>query len=225
MNARNCDLCGAPIPYTDWNVCESCHPLNAIGNERLWETAKAAVGRVRMGTDMITCGMCGKPIESNVYVRLNDKYVHRECHMAGLKAERDAARASEKAMGEELRRVHEDLAAVGEALRDILSHAWVECNAGRDVRMLNPVPVDRVARWRAALAPPAESRVCLGCGHFKHSNPCNCGCTMRPISPSDVYSSSRAGDMSECQSNMYSSRMCQRGTKSCTVDHAAREGK
>src|SRR6185312_87385 len=94
MNARNCDLCGAPIPYTDWNVCESCHPLNAIGNERLWETAKAAVGRVRMGTDMITCGMCGKPIESNVYVRLNDKYVHRECHMAGLKAERDAARAS-----------------------------------------------------------------------------------------------------------------------------------
>ena len=151
-----------------------------------------------------------------------DKY---KKELATAWTDTEAARASEKVMGEELCRVHEDLAAVGEALRDILSHAWVECNAGRDVRMLNPVPVDRVARWRAALAPPAESRVCLGCGHFKHSNPCNCGCTMRPISPSDVYSSSRAGDMSECQSNMYSSRMCQRGTKSCTVDHAAREGK
>lgn len=41
-----------------------------------------------------SCGVCGHAIESNVYVRLNDKYVHRECHVAGLREERDEACAA-----------------------------------------------------------------------------------------------------------------------------------
>ena len=81
--------------------------------------------RSRTGTDMnITCNMCGKPIESNVYVRLNDKYVHRECHMAGLKAERDAARASianvSGALVDSGVVVPDDETRYGEAVREIM---------------------------------------------------------------------------------------------------------
>src|SRR5574337_691270 len=47
VSGRLCDLCGAPTPYTDWTTCESCAPLNAIGHERQWDAAKAAVERVR----------------------------------------------------------------------------------------------------------------------------------------------------------------------------------
>jgi len=38
------------------------------------------------------------------------------------------------------------------------------------------------------VAPSADSRVCLGCGHFKHSNTCGCGCTMYPVeSPVSIF--------------------------------------
>ena len=57
------------------------------------------------------------------------------------------------------------LETMRKALQDILWSSWVECNAGRDKRMLNPVAADTFARWQKALA---------------------------TISPSDDYSSSRS---------------------------------
>jgi hypothetical protein len=71
-------------------ICTSCDYYNG----RLCPTHAAPTDKVTV-TDIhetpLGCGKCGAAIESNVYVRMNDKYVHRECYTEGLRGERDVA--------------------------------------------------------------------------------------------------------------------------------------
>lgn len=83
------------------------------------------------GTDIHgICGICEKPVAGKVYVRLEDKYVHRGCFCRGVMAELDAERQRADAAERELASLRESEAISGALL---LNH--IEGIAQRDRRI------------------------------------------------------------------------------------------
>lgn len=125
------------------------------------------------------CGMCGKPIENNVYVRLNDKYVHQSCHVEGIVAECDDARKERDYVIEVQTRQVEDNRRLERERDEALAYA-ASLESAQKAQADVFIEAGEVSRRRIAELEAALAVAKRAASLYWHNSQCDNGCTGEP---------------------------------------------